>query len=457
MFTQYVAPMKKKPAWVLSPIHKVVLSFIILIFAGTLLLMLPWSANRDVTFVDALFTSTSAVCVTGLTVLDTEKDFTMLGQLVIMLLIQFGGLGIMTFTVSLLSLAGGSFSIRWRLTFESFYNEMKVLHIRSVLKRIVLYTFSIELVIALFLFSQFSKDYGPAEAAWHSLFHAVSAFCNAGFSTFSPNIVPYYDNEVVILFLSLAIILGGLGFLVLTELFNARNLRKSRILTHFSLHTKLVLIATAGLLLVGTLAFLFLEWEHVMKGFSLKAKLLTAFFHSTSCRTAGFNSIDVGALRESTLFMMTALMFIGGSPGSIAGGIKTTTFMVILGLLFMRMTGRKQVTFWGRALDSDTVSRATTLIILSGIFLYFATFFLLAIHSFDLEHRLTAALFEVTSAFGTVGLSTGITPKMFDDGKLLVTLVMFVGRLGPLTLIASLTMNKKDIPIEYAEDHIMIG
>ncbi|MCU0846800.1 MAG: Trk family potassium uptake protein [Spirochaetes bacterium] len=447
----------KKIGIELSPIHKVVISFMTLILAGALLLILPVSSTGGVSFVDALFTSTSAVCVTGLTVLDTAKDFTFFGQLVIIMLIQFGGLGIMTFSISIIALLGGNYSIKWRITLESFYNEIKILSMKSILKRIIMYTFSIELGIAGILFTQFYGKFDFKTAVWHSIFHSVSSFCNAGFSTFSDNIVGYYDNSIVILALSASIIMGGLGFFVLSELFNYRHIKKKKTAVRLSLHTRIVLITTIALLFLGTAGFLVLEWNFVVKDFSLKAKILTAFFHSTSCRTAGFNSIDVGALRESTLLMMTALMFIGGSPGSIAGGIKTTTLTVLLGMLVTKFSGKRQVLFWNRALDPDTTEKAATLFILSGIFVYFSTFFLLAIDAFDLGTGLSSALFEVTSAFGTVGLSTGITPKLLTEGKLLIVLVMFIGRLGPLSLITALTINKKEVPIEYSEEHVMIG
>ncbi len=441
----------------LSPIHKVVMSFAALILTGACLLMLPVSNSCNLGFVDALFTSTSAVCVTGLTVVDTEKDFTFFGQVVIMFLIQFGGLGIMSFTISLMALFGGSYSIKWRLAMESFYSEVRTIPARSVIKRIFLYTLTIEACTAMVLMTQFWRGRPFGEALWHSVFHSVSAFCNAGFSTFSDNIVGFQGNAVVILAISGAVILGGLGFFVLTELLNARHYLKPGMVKQFSLHTRLVLAMTAILLSVGTFGIFLLEWDHSFSGFDLKTGLLAAFFQSTSCRTAGFNSVDIGILRESTLLLMTVLMLIGGSPGSIAGGIKTTTFAAIIGLLRARMTGKKQVMFWGKALDLDTVDRAVTLSLLAGMFVFAMTFFVLFISAYDLDHRLGAVLFEVTSAFGTVGLSTGITPKLTPAGKLIVTLVMFVGRLGPLSLISALTSTRKETPYEVAEENIMIG
>jgi trk system potassium uptake protein TrkH len=405
---------------------------------------------------NALFTSTSAVCVTGLTVLDTAKDFTFLGQVIIPLLIQFGGLGIMTFSIAILLFMGRKFSIKWRVTFGSLYNDITDLPIKSVLKRTIVYSFAIELAGAAILFTQFIQDYGFSDAVWHSVFHSISAFCNAGFSTFSNNIESYFGNTVIILTLSFSIIFGGLGFLVLTEIFNAK-LSTRGFFRQFSLHTRLVLLTSLILLAVGTLSFLFLEWDFVMKGFTIKEKFLTSFFHSTSARTAGFNSINCGRLREGTLTMLTALMFCGGSPGSIAGGVKTTTVAAIFGLLVAKFKGARQVVFWGKALDPDTIDKSTTLVILASIFLYASTSILMATDYFDLEHSFTQCLFEVASAFNTVGLSTGITMELPEMGKLLLSFVMFCGRLGPLVLIAGLTEKKDKIPFDYATEQIMIG
>lgn len=441
----------------LSPVHKVLLSFIILILSGALLLMLPASTVHGISFINALFTSTSAVCVTGLIVVDTAKDFTLLGKIIILLLIQFGGLGIMTFSIAILSLLGGSYSIKWQFTFASFYSDMSTLPIRNILKRIILYTFSIELTIAFLLFLRFIHTFPFHEAAGHALFHAVSAFCNAGFSSFSDNLTQFRSDYPVLLTVSAAVILGGLGFLVLTELFQggySSNLRGKK---SFTLHTKIVLSATAFLLIYGTLSILLLEWNYAIRDYTPGQKIITAFFHSVSCRTAGFNTIDIGLLRESTLFIMSGLMFIGGSPGSIAGGIKTTTIAVILGVMLEKIRGGKQVIFGGRSLSNDTIDKSTTLIIVSLLFVYISTFLLLFLHSFDIEYSFLSGLFEIVSAFGTVGLSTGITSNLYLEGKIVIICVMLTGRLGPLILITALNSKRKEVPYELAEENIMIG
>lgn len=448
---------KRRYTLSLSPIQKVLLSFVVLILTGTVLLMLPYSTRSGISLIDALFTSTSAVCVTGLIVLDTAKDFTFFGQFIILLLIQFGGLGIMTFSIAILSLIGGSLSIKWRFTFDSFYNEIGEFPIKSLLKKIIFYTFVIESSIAIVLFSQFLGYFKLPDAIWHSVFHSVSAFCNAGFSTFSNSLIDFRNNIIIQLAIGSGIILGGLGFLVLTELARVEFKKTSFIFSQFTLHTKFVLLITAILIFIGMIIFLILEWNNSIKNLSAVGKLFAALFQSITCRTAGFNTVDIGSLRSPTLFMMILLMFIGGSPGSIAGGIKTTTMGVILSLIYAKFAGKNQIVLWGRSLNTETIERSTTLMILSILFITFATFLLLTIDTFNVKNSFLAAIFEVTSAFGTVGLSTGITSTISDPGRVLMCLVMYIGRLGPLTLIMALTSQMKRINIQYPEEHIMIG
>ncbi len=442
----------------LSPVNKILISFLLLILAGTMLLMLPPATNEGIGFVDALFTSTSAVCVTGLTVKDTEKDFTFLGQLVILLLIQFGGLGIMTFSVGLLSFMGGDISIKWKFTLESFYNDLGKMPIRSLLVKIMKYTFVIEFIAAAVLFTQFVRHKPIADAAWDALFHSVSAFCNAGFSTYSTSLVGFRENAVVLIVISLNIVLGGLGFLVLTEISRARLRSGLRgFFAQFTLHARFVLVMTGILIAFGMASFAALEWNYVLKDFSLSDIFTNSLLQSISCRTAGFNSVDIGGLRESTLLMMIFLMFIGGSPGSIAGGVKTTTMGVIVLLLYHRLRGRREIVIWNRALDWSTIEKSVLLFILAIIFVVAATFFLTTVEPIHVKNLVLSLLFEVTSAFGTVGLSTGITPALSHAAKLTLCVVMYAGRLGPLTLVAALTGAKKEIDISRPQEHIMIG
>ncbi len=440
-----------------SPLRQLVTSFLILIFGGAFLLKLPFATVNGITIVDAIFTSTSAVCVTGLTVIDTAKEFTFYGQLIILTLIQLGGFGIMTFSIGVFAMFSGDMSLKWRFTMGSIYNEVTVTPPVEILKKIVIYTFVIEFTAAAILFTEFIRIMSFKNALWTSVFHAVSAFCNAGFSTFSDNLISYQNNSVVILTISLTIVLGGIGFIVLTELTNIRFSRKKKLFKQFSLHTKIVLFTTGILILGGSAFFAILEWTHIMKDMPLQTKILTSLMQSITCRTAGFNSIDIGLLRESTLGIMMTLMFIGGSPGSIAGGIKTTTFAVVTGLLISKLRGRNQIVFWNRAINEESVNKSMTLFVLAFVFIYTATITLLSFHSFDTNNSFLQVVFEVISAFGTVGLSTGITSRFTADGKILLAIVMFIGRVGPFALITAITEKIKTADYEVADENIMIG
>jgi len=368
-----------------SPVQKIILSFIILIFIGTVLLLLPISTNRQISVVDAMFTSTSAVCVTGLTVQDIATTFTFFGKTVIL------------------------------------------------------------------------KDFSVLKAAEHSIFHSVSAFCNAGFSSFSSSLVGYQGNSIVILTTAVTIILGGLGFIVLNEIVNWRPSRIRLIFKGLSFHTKIVLMTSFFLIVFGFIVFFLLERNYVLSKYSIHDSILISFFQSVTCRTAGFNSIDLIELRQSTHFLMILLMFIGGSPGSIAGGIKTTTVAIIVMLIISKLKGEDKISFWGRSIKNEVVERSTTLLILSVTFVLITTFFLLSYNGFGLSNSFMAVLFESVSAFGTAGLSLGLTGKLLFADKIVVSFVMLVGRLGPLTLIMAIISNKKKGQIEYPEEHIMIG
>ncbi len=424
---------------------------------GFLLLMLPCSTIAGIDPVDALFTSTSAVCVTGLIVKDTATDFTLFGKTVILLLVQFGGIGIMTFSLAVISAVGGKVSIKWRFAMQDLYSDTDRISNVNILKKIIIYTLSIELITAVILFTQFSRDFPLPAALGHSLFHAVSSVCNAGFSTFSSSLMNYNTNYIIITTISIAIILGGLGFVVLNDLSRIRIKSLKSSFKKFSIHTKLVLVLTLIFIFSGAIIFFFLEQNYILKTLSPGEKILNSFFQSITCRTAGFNTVDMRFLRESTYFMMICLMFIGGSPGSIAGGIKTTTIGVVILLIYSKFRQRKQVVIWNRAIDWGTIDRSNTLTILSLIFVVTSTFVMLTIKDFDIGRTFESVFFETVSAFGTVGLSMGITDQLPRIDKIILSAVMFVGRLGPLTLILALTSGKKEINIKYPEEHIMIG
>lgn len=448
----------KKTIVELSPIQKVLASFLLLIFCGSLLLMVPGATTHGISYIDALFTSTSAVCVTGLIVKDTPIDFTLFGKTVIAILIQFGGLGIMTFSLAMVSMFQKSISLKWRFAFENLYSDIRKVPIRNLLGRIVIYTFFFECIIAIGLFAVFVFDFPPLEAAGHAVFHSISAFCNAGFSTFSNSLENYRGNIALNIFIMLAIIIGGMGFVVIHELRRqfAHSFNKN-FFTGLSHHTRLALIATAVLIFSGAAIIMLLEWNHAMSALPSGDRVLVSFFQSITCRTAGFNTIDISKLRESTQLFMIVLMFIGGSPGSIAGGVKTTTAAIVILMIISKFKGKKQVLLWKRAVDEDTIDRSMLLLMLSIIFITASVFVIMTIDAFDLHERMFNILFETVSAFGTVGLSLGTTWKLTTVGKALICIVMFIGRLGPLTLMMALAERKHEAEIIFPEEHIMIG
>ncbi len=441
-----------------SPIRTVLLSFLALILTGTLLLMLPFSTKGGIGFIDALFTSTSAVCVTGLAVRDTARDFTLFGKAVIALLIQLGGLGIMTFSLALVSMFQESISIKWRFTFKEMYSDIRKMPVGTMVKRIVLYTFFMEALFALALFADFAGEFPLLEALGHSVFHSVSAFCNAGFSTFPDGLLSYRGRVFLNIIIILAIISGGLGFVAIHEIRRqfARGFAGG-FFSGLSHHTRLVLVVTGILIAGGTAVILLMEWNYSLAGESPGTKFLASLFQSVTCRTAGFNTVDIAHLHQSTLLVMIILMFIGGSPGSIAGGVKTTTAGVAFIMLYSKFKGESQPVLWKRAIDRDTVDRSATLIILSLAFVLFSTFMVMITDNPVPGEHFLLSLFETVSAFGTVGLTAGATGSLSSAGKLIICAVMYVGRLGPLTLMAALTARKKTADFEYPEEHIMVG
>ncbi len=441
----------------ISPAAAVSISFLLLICTGTALLMLPGITHKPISFIDALFTATSSVCVTGLIVLDTAADFTLAGQALILGLIQLGGLGIMTVSLALILFVSRKISVRWQFTLMDMYGKRKKLPIRMILKNILLFTFVCESAVTLLLLPVFLMDFPAAEAVWHSVFHAVSSFCNAGFSTFSDSLVSYSNNWYLILVVSFSIITGGLGFLVLSDI--ARNFQSNlkKAFSNYSLHTKVVIVTSVLLIVSGTLFIFIFEYNNILKALPLPEKLCVSFFQSVSCRTAGFNSVPIGGLNDNTLFFMVLLMVIGGSPGSIAGGIKTTTAWVICAILIGRIRNTGQLVFWNRAISSDTTERSTTLLILALLFITVTSLFLSGFHNTYMYIPFIDILFESASAFGTVGLSSGVTGHLTFNGKFVIIITMFLGRIGPLTFLSVISSGNRQYKVRYPEENMLIG
>lgn len=439
---------------VVTPERMLVGGFVALILLGTLLLKMPFSTQAgSIRTIDALFTATSAVCVTGLTVLDTGRDFTLIGQIIILCLIQLGGLGIMTFSVLFFELLGGKVSLRQKMAFESSFSPSPLRDVLSVSRQIIGLAFFIEAIGALLLFLRWAGSYPFGKALYLSAFHSISAFCNAGFSPFSDSLRGYARDWSVNLIVAGLIVLGGLGFLVLMDLKGWRPKRG------LSLHSKIVLSATSALVLFGTVFFMVTEDHTVLQGLPFGQRLLISLFQSITARTAGFCTVDIGGLSDGGLFLLSILMFIGASPGSCGGGIKTTNFAILFFLVYNRLKGRTEAVAFKRTVPPETVTRSISLTIGSFLFLS-AMLFISLVNQRLFCHQPTSflqVLFELVSAFGTVGLSTGITPALGDFGKAVLIGTMFVGRIGLLTMAFALAKRVEEPVFRYAEENVMVG
>ncbi len=436
-------------------------SFAGAILAGTLLLLLPWSQTKgDVGFVDALFTSTSAVCVTGLVVVDTGTVFTRFGQAVIVGLIQVGGLGIMTFTALVYLMLGRRLSLASQAALhDAFFQQDLGIAFRKQFIQILLITLSIELAGVLLLFAALlSRNVPVLQALFSAFFHAVSAFCNAGFSIYRDNLIGLRDNPLIMITLMSLIVLGGLGHTVLAELWQrgkgwvAGTMIDGR--PSLSTNTRLVLSTSLALIFAGWLGLLVLGLTPSETNWDMK--LSSALFQSVTSRTAGFNSVEIGLLPLSSLLLIIVLMFIGGSPGSCAGGVKTTALVISLAEFRAKLRGVDQVVILDRRVPSPILDRTMILIRLSVLWNLLGVLLLLATEAGKDGVGFHDVLFEQISAFGTVGLSTGLTDKLSVVGRLWISATMFVGRLGPLTLAMGV-LPVKHLHVQYPESRIMIG
>jgi trk system potassium uptake protein TrkH len=435
-------------------------SFLVLILLGTALLKLPAATPEDraIGWIDALFTATSATCVTGLAVRDTGSEFTLFGQLVILGLIQAGGLGLLTFSLFILALFRGRVSLAQRSIFEQTLATRAGHRLWPVLRLVMLFTFAVEGTGALLLFLRWLPEMGAVRAAYNAVFHAVSAFCNAGFGLRPDSLTAWRGDAWIVLTVSALIVLGGLGFFTVYEVAESRRMR-----TPISIHSKLALTVSAVLIVLGTVLIWILETGRSFSGMGEGEKILAAFFQSVTTRTAGFNTVDLAQLAPGTLFLMTLLMFIGGSPGSCAGGIKTTTVGVLVLATLTRLRGHVNVNAFRRTVAEVTVNNALTVALWGALGAVAALFALILLQSpggsVDRERSLFFDyLFETISALATVGLSTGITADLSPASRLLVSLLMFFGRMGPLTLASSLAGSQGTVDDwEYAKEEVMLG
>lgn len=436
----------------ISPPQIIVLGFLAIILFGAFLLTLPVSSatGEGTSFLNSLFTATSAVCVTGLVVLDTGTYWSSFGKFVIISLIQIGGLGFMTITTFGVIMIGKKIGIKERILMQESLGQEKVQGIISLTKNIFLGTMFIEIIGALLLSTQFIPAFGWKDGIAKSFFHSISAFCNAGFDTLGnfSSLTGYYSNPVINMTIMLLIIFGGLGFTVIFDFTKNKKFKK------LSLHSKLALLVTSILLVFGTLVMLFLEYSNpeTIGQMSLFNKLQVSAFQAVSPRTAGFNTIDLAKLTDSSKFFMMLLMFVGGSPASTAGGIKTTTLAVLV-LAMLAFVNNRDVEAYGRRIKYSVVNKAMTIVVIA-LFIVITGSMLISIGNPDIAFL--DILFEVTSAFATVGLTLGITTKLTAMSQFILILIMFAGRVGALTIILALASRDKKYGYQLPEGNVLL-
>lgn len=439
----------------MSPYSMILLSFFIIIIIGGTILSLPISTvdGRGTRWIDGIFTATSAVCVTGLVVNDVSKVYNVFGQTIIMIWIQLGGLGIMTFSSVIVLIVARKISYQTKKVVQEALNYTTLFDISKYIKKAVITVFLIEAIGALFLFFEFIKIYSFKKAVFYSVFHSVSAFCNAGFALFTLNLEDFKKSGIINFTIPLLIFLGGIGFASLLNIFDSVKSKKNKL----SLNTKMALIISTALILLGMGFTLILERNNLgtIAHLTLKDKLWASLFQSVSTRTAGFNTIPMGALTAPTLFLYIILMFIGASPGSTGGGIKTTTFGVVILGVWATLTSREDIEIGKKRIGWDIFNRAVALMFIA---LIYVTFIVLMLNIIEKDKDFLSLAFETVSAFATVGLSVGITSTLTDISKWLIILTMFIGRVGPLTvaMVLSSSAIKKGI-YRYPTENILVG
>lgn len=437
-----------------TPVQILSIGFAGVILAGAVLLSLPVSSvdGKSTPFIDSLFTATSAVCVTGLVVLDTGTHWNYFGKTIIMLLIEIGGLGFMSFATLIALLLGKKITLRERLVMQEAMNSFSLQGLVKMAKYILAFTFLIQFAGAVILSTQFIPIYGFLKGFYYGVFHSVSAFCNAGFDLIGnfQSLTPFAENSVIILTVAALIVVGGLGFAVWAEIYSYKRLKK------LSVHTKLVLVSTAALIVIGWVLMLLFEIRNpaTLGSMGVKGKLLNSLFSSITPRTAGFNSISTAEMTLTGRFLTIILMFIGGASGSTAGGIKITTFSIIILTVISIIKGREDTEVFQRRISSDIVRKSFVITTLAAILVILVTLILTITES---GASFEYIFYEATSAFGTVGLSLGLTTELSFIGKIILSFTMYCGRLGPLTLALALAKSNNSNTIRYPEDKVLVG
>lgn len=455
----------------MHPSQILVIGFLAVIVIGTCLLMLPISSSSGeaTNFIDALFTVTSAVCVTGLTVVNTLTHWSLFGKLIILCAIQIGGLGFMSLVSMLFIILGKRITFRNRLVMQEALSFNTTAGVVRFTKMIVKGTLIVELIGAFLLSFAFVPEYGFLKGVWYGIFHSISAFCNAGFDLIgSDSLVPYVGNTLVNIVIMILIIVGGLGFSVWLDTYKTikykilapKHYTWKQAITKLALHTKLVYVITAILLISGSVFIFLLEYNNpaTLGALTLKEKVLAALFQSVSPRTAGFATITLADMTTTSKLFTMVLMFIGGSPAGTAGGIKTVTMGVLIICAISTLKGNKNATVFKRRISFTAISRALTIVMIAGT----VVAVVIGLLSITEDFSCMDITFETVSAFATVGTSLGVTPYLSFIGKAIIIVVMFIGRLGPITIAVALMVrqNRKDknkASIEYPEEKIMVG
>jgi trk system potassium uptake protein TrkH len=440
----------------LAPAQVVILSFAGWILLGSLILILPVSAapGKTIEFIDALFMATSATCVTGLSSISLPDEFSIFGQMVMLVLTQVGGLGIMTLSSSLALIMGKNLQMREQVIMQDVLDASSSQELLTLVVDIVRYTFVIEFVGAIVLTIGFYQEgFEIGQALYFGFYHSIMAFCNAGYALFNNNLEDFKFEPLISMTVAFLLILGGIGFSVMKDVLTT--LRTRRSFRALSVHTKIVLSVNTMLIAFGTIYLFFGEFLHAFQDMSMWERFQIAFFQSVTPRTAGFNTINLNALHPHCLYMMVLLMFIGASPGSTGGGIKTTTFAVLLQSVTATLKGKFDVEFFERKIPAATVVKSIAIFIISLIVVSAGVLVMMRLEP---DKGFLALMFEVTSAFGTVGLSLGITPFLSYLGKVVIILMMFVGRVGPLTLVLAVGSRvATPSKVEYPEGKVLIG
>lgn len=439
----------------LSPTQMVIISFAFIILVGALLLVLPISAQmgKSVSFVDAIFIATSATCVTGLASIDISKDLSLFGQLVLLTLVQVGGLGIMTLSSCVALFMGRNLGVREQVLMQDVLDSSSSEELIQLIVDIVKFTLTIEFLGAMLLTMGFYlEDYEIGQSLYFGFFHAISAFCNAGFALFTSNIEDFKFSPLIHMTIAGLVILGGLGFSVIQEILKAIKNRKKFV--NFTLHSKIVIVTNVLLIAFGMTYLFFGEYLHAFADYTLWGKFQVAFFQSVTTRTAGFNTVNLLELHPHSLYMMIILMFIGASPGSTGGGIKVTTFALLVQSVKSTLSNHNRVEMFERTIPNVIVVRAIAIFIIS---LITVSTVLLIMMRLEPNKDFLALMFETVSAFGTVGLSMNLTSSLSVMGKLVISLMMYIGRVGPLTLVLAVGQNSQSSRLQYPESKVLIG